>query len=92
MEILACPICKNPDLKLLIFEENEIEIQSGLILCSQCNRYYPIKKTIPIMLPDDLRKKEDDIEFLKNHQENIPAKILNSGKPFSLTDAVHLEE
>jgi uncharacterized protein YbaR (Trm112 family) len=92
MEILACPICKNPDLDLLIFDEDEVEIETGLILCSQCNRYYPIKRTIPIMLPDDLRKEEEDLAFLQNHQEHIPAKILKDGKPFSLTNVLHLDE
>ncbi len=89
MEILACPICKNPDLKLIIFDEDEVEIQTGIILCSKCNRYYPIKRTIPIMLPDDLRKEDEDLAFLKNHQDNIPAEVLNSGKPFSLTNVIH---
>jgi uncharacterized protein YbaR (Trm112 family) len=84
MEILACPICKNPDLKLHIFKENEKEIETGLIVCSQCKRYYPIKGTIPIMLPDGLRKEEEDLNFISSHQEKIPPEILKNGKPFSL--------
>ncbi|MFX0150471.1 MAG: Trm112 family protein [Candidatus Hodarchaeota archaeon] len=85
MEILACPICKNPELELLIFVENEQEIESGLIICSKCLRYYPIRKTIPIMLPDDLRKEKEDLEFLRSNQNKIPTKILTEGKPFALT-------
>ncbi len=85
IEILACPICKNPDLELLVIEQKDEEIETGLIICSKCSRYYPIKKTIPIMLPDDLRKKEEDIIFLKTHQKEIPVHILKSGKPFSLS-------
>jgi len=84
MEILACPICKNNDLELIVIEQNDEEVETGLINCSTCSRYYPIKKTIPIMLPDDLRKKEEDIKFLKAHQKEIPNYILKSGKPFSL--------
>ena len=84
IEILACPICKNPDLELIVIEQKGEEIETGLINCSKCSRYYPIKKTIPIMLPDDLRKKEEDIQFLKTHQKEIPNDILRSGKPVSL--------
>ena len=84
IEILACPICKNPDLELIVIEQKGEEIETGLIFCSKCSRYYPIKKTIPIMLPDDLRKKEEDIQFLKMHQNKISTNILKSGKPFSL--------
>ena len=84
IEILACPICKNPDLELIVISQKGEEIETGLINCSQCSRYYPIKKTIPIMLPDDLRKKEEDLEFLKTHQKEIPSDISRSGKPFSL--------
>ena len=84
IEILACPICKNPDLELIVIEQKSEEIETGLINCSKCNRYYPIKKTIPIMLPDDLRNKEEDKKFLNTHQKEIPNHILKSGKPVSL--------
>ena len=86
MEILACPICKNPDLELIIFKEDEIEIETGLIICSKCQRYYPIRGTIPVMLPDDLRKKEEDLKFLSSYKEKIPIEILTEGKPFSLSN------
>jgi len=36
------------------------------------------------MLPDDLREKERDIEFLKTWQKQIPEKITNSGHPWHL--------
>lgn len=84
MDILACPICKNPELKLHIFEENEKEVETGIIICSQCNRYYPIKATIPIMLPDGLRKEEEDLKFLTLFKDKIPLNIIQNGKPFSL--------
>lgn len=85
MEILACPICKNPELELYIFKEDEIEIEAGLIVCTKCNRYYPIRGTIPVMLPDELRKEDEDIEFLSSYQQKIPSKILTEGRPFSLS-------
>ena len=85
MDILACPICKNIELELFVFKEDEREIETGLISCSECNRYYPIKGTIPVMLPDDLRKEEEDLKFLTANQDQIPSKILTNGKPFSLS-------
>jgi len=83
MDILACPIDKHHPLELHVFEEKE-EIVEGLLVCSKCNRYYPIIEEIPHMLPDELREKAEDTGFLKKWQEKIPEKILNEGKPFNL--------
>lgn len=83
MEILACPIDKHHPLDLLIFEEKE-EIVEGLITCSKCLRWYPIRDEIPEMLPDEMRKKEEDLPFLKKWKEKIPEKILLQGRPFNL--------
>ncbi len=84
MEILACPICKNPNLELITISEDDIEIETGLINCEQCQRFYPIKNTIPIMLPDEMRKKSEELKFLEMNKEIIPEKILRNGKPFHL--------
>jgi uncharacterized protein YbaR (Trm112 family) len=86
MEILACPICKNPNLELITINENQVEIETGIINCTQCHRFYPIRNTIPIMLPDEMRKEAEELEFLELHEKNIPEKILKNGKPFHLHD------
>jgi len=39
---------------------------------------------IPVMLPDELREKEKDIEFLKIWHEQIPDKIIKYGNPWHL--------
>jgi len=52
MEILACPVCKG-DLALTIDEENEKEIVTGFLHCRKCDVRYPIKDTIPNLLPPD---------------------------------------
>ena len=83
MEILACPIDKHHPLELLVFEEKE-EIVEGLIVCSKCLRWYPIRDEIPEMLPDELRKENEDLPFLKKWREEIPEKTLLEGKPFNL--------
>ena len=40
-------------------------IEEGAIFCPKCSRFYPTMEEIPIMLPDDLRDKEHEMEFLK---------------------------
>lgn len=84
MDILACPIDRHYPLELLeLSSQNEI-ISQGVIFCSQCCRYYPIVEEIPIMLPDELRDKNQDIEFLKKYKDKLPEKIFNKGLPWHL--------
>ncbi len=83
MEILACPIDKHHPLDLMVFKEEE-EIAEGLIVCSKCLRWYPIRDEIPEMLPDELRKEKEDLPFLEKWKKQIPEKILSEGKPFNL--------
>jgi uncharacterized protein YbaR (Trm112 family) len=83
MDILACPIDKHHPLDLLVFDEKD-EIIEGIIICSQCNRWYPIRDEIPEMLPDELRKDTEDLPFLKKWKEQVPENIIKDGKPFNL--------
>ncbi len=54
MEILACPVCKG-DLQLEITEEDAKEVITGTLKCPKCSQIYPIKDSIPNLLPPDLR-------------------------------------
>jgi len=45
---------------------------------------YPIVEEIPVMIPDDLRDKGKDIEFLRKWREKIPSKVIENGKPWHL--------
>ena len=60
------------------------EIEEGLLLCTECNRWYPIIEDIPHMLPDALREEKDDLAFLQKWRDKISKEILESGKPFNL--------
>lgn len=84
MEMLACPIDKHFPLE--IFESNSKEqiVLEGAIYCSKCSRFYPIIEEIPIMLPDELRIKDQDIEFLKRNQSKLPEKIIKQAAPWHL--------
>ncbi|MEM3716641.1 MAG: Trm112 family protein [Candidatus Bathyarchaeia archaeon] len=83
MDILACPIDKHHPLELYVFEEGE-EIVEGIIICPKCLRWYPRRDEIPELLPDELRDRKNEIEFLKKWRGKIPEKILLEGKPFNL--------
>lgn len=74
-----------PDLFLLNKIKLEIEIESGLLFCKNCYRWYPIIETIPQMLPDEYRDKKKDIEFLQTNKNLLNDEFLNQNlKPFSL--------
>ena len=67
---------------------NLIEVDSGLLVCSECGRWYPIGsavETIPEMLPDDLRERDRDLKWLEKWREVVPARVLGEGKPFNLS-------
>jgi hypothetical protein len=55
-----------------------------MTFCSKCLRWYPIRDQIPELLPDELRKENEEIYFLKKWVDKIPEKILYDGKPFNL--------
>jgi uncharacterized protein YbaR (Trm112 family) len=71
-------------LDLIKIKENENGVEEGILFCSKCNRYFPIIEEIPIMLPDDLRDKKLEMEFLNKNKKNLPEKIIDSGKPWHL--------
>lgn len=66
---------------------NLIEVDSGLLACPECGRWYPIGsavETIPELLPDDLRERERDLAWLDKWREQTPSYVLERGKPFNL--------
>jgi uncharacterized protein YbaR (Trm112 family) len=64
-----------------------LEVDAGLLVCPECGRWYPIGsavETIPEMLPDDLREKDRDLEWMEKWSHLIPVKVLEEGKPYSI--------
>ena len=84
IDILACPIDKNYPLELFEVNEKEGIIIEGALFCSKCSRFYPIIEEIPIMLPDELRDKKQEMEFLKNNKDTLPEKIIAKAVPWHL--------
>jgi len=84
LDILACPIDKHYPLKLIDINSKDDIIIDGVILCSKCNRYYPIIDEIPVMLPDELRKSKEDLAFLSKWIKELPKEVVYSGQPVHL--------
>jgi len=84
MEILACPIDKHSPLEIFELQTKEDVVIEGALFCNDCSRFFPIIEEIPIMLPDELRDKQKDLDFLKNNKEKLPEKIINQAAPWHL--------
>jgi uncharacterized protein YbaR (Trm112 family) len=88
---LACPIDKFYPLELYEIktrkesdtsQEEEIIIEEGILYCIKCKRFFPITDEIPIMLPDELRDKDQDLKFLQKWRDRIPEMIINDPRPY----------
>ena len=84
LEILACPIDKFHPLELFENKLDDEKIVEGALYCQKCSRFFPIVDEIPIMLPDELRDKKQEVEFLKRNIKELPDKILKQASPWHL--------
>lgn len=84
LEILACPICKHHPLELSEINAKDEVVSEGTLFCSSCSRFYPIMEEIPIMLPDELRDKKQEMDFLKKFKDQVPEKIITKANPWHL--------
>lgn len=91
IDILACPVDKHYPLELfeldVLAQDNQIDdaiINEGLLFCNECLRYYPIIDEIPMMLPDELRERQTDINFLQKWKSKIPDKVIRHGNPWHM--------
>ena len=84
IDILACPIDKHHPLEIFESKSTDDKIVEGALYCTSCSRFYPIIEEIPIMLPDELRDKKQDIDFLNNNQEKLPKKIIKQASPWHI--------
>jgi len=84
IEILACPIDKQFPLELFEISVKKDVILEGILYCKKCYRFFPIMEEIPIMLPDNLRNKKKELDFLKKNLNSLPEKIIHNSKPYHL--------
>ncbi len=59
------------------------EIETGILICKKCDRWYPLIDEIPHMFPDDLRDKKD-VFFLEKFKGLMSRSVLKSGGFFNL--------
>jgi uncharacterized protein YbaR (Trm112 family) len=84
MDMLVCPIDKQFPLELYETKSKQDVIVEGALFCAKCTRFYPIIEEIPIMLPDELRDKKQDVDFLEKNKQNLPQKIIKDANPWHL--------
>ena len=84
LDILACPMDKHYPLQLIELNSKDDIVLDGVLICSQCGRYYPVIDEIPVMLPDNLRERKEDLAFLERWRDKIPSALVYGGKPWSL--------
>jgi len=78
---------KREDLDTLYSYMNTLELEEGLLFCTECNRWYPIGSAvegIPELMPDELREEKKDLGWLANWKSVTPEGVLSRGKPFKL--------
>jgi uncharacterized protein YbaR (Trm112 family) len=63
---------------------DNVIVKEGVLFCNRCSRFFPIIDEIPIMLPDELREREKDLQFLLEWKTKIPSKILDHGLPWHI--------
>ncbi len=85
LDILACPIDKYYPLRLIELKAEGEKVVSGVILCDKCGRFYPIIDEIPVMLPDELRNKKEDLDFLAQWKSQLPSEVVQKGLPHNLS-------
>lgn len=74
-----------PELFFLNKIKVNIEIESGVLFCPKCKRWFPIIETIPQMLPDEFRKEEEELKFLKTIRNLLDEEFFKQDlKPYNL--------
>lgn len=74
-----------PELFFLNKIKVETEIETGILFCSECMRWYPIIETIPQMLPDEYRDEKAEIQFLKTNKDLLDNAFFKQNlKPFNI--------
>ncbi len=74
-----------PELYFLNKIKTEIEIESGLLFCEKCLRWFPIIETIPQMLPDEYRDEKKETQFLQINKNLLDVEFLKQDlKPFNI--------
>ena len=61
----------------------EVDIVTGLLVCGECGRWYPVEGSIPELLPDHLRNAERERALFDNALANLPAALRSALAAFT---------
>jgi uncharacterized protein YbaR (Trm112 family) len=75
---------KKEDISNNLSDNDDVVIEEGILFCNSCSRFYPIVEEIPIILPDELRDKNKDLELMKKWSDSLPEKVVNKALPWHL--------
>ncbi|MEB3861362.1 MAG: Trm112 family protein [Desulfurococcales archaeon] len=51
------------------------EVIEGVLICTNCGRWYPIIDRIPVLIDDKYRREKEDREFLARNLDKIPVEV-----------------
>jgi len=90
LNLLNCLYCGPKEslefFPLQITENTEgIRVNQGCLYCTNCLRFYMIKDEILYLSQDNLREKEEELDFLQDWQTDLPEKVVFQAKPWNLT-------
>lgn len=81
LKILCCPNCNHTDIKLTIFQKADSDqIKDGILVCAECQSWYPVLDGVPRMLVGNLRDSYTDFatQYSRFWPENIALKPAES--------------
>ena len=85
LDILACPMDKHYPLQMIELNTSGDKVIDGVLSCEQCKRFYPIIDEIPVMLPDELRNRKEDLDFLTKWRSKLPVEMVTGALPHHLS-------
>jgi uncharacterized protein YbaR (Trm112 family) len=87
LKILKGKTGEPKDLDSLYRYLSTLEVAEGLLFCPKCGRWYPVGCSVestPELMPDELREREKELEWLSKWRSLAPPSVVRDGKPFSL--------
>jgi len=59
-------------------DDKRTDIEEGLLACRTCGRWFPVRGSLPEILPDTLRSPENDLLFLKSISSRLEPGVYRS--------------
>ncbi len=64
--------------------DREVSVVEGVLVCTSCQRWYPIRDSLPELLPDHLRNWSEDVAWLSSYHARLVANGLETVGRFLL--------